>query len=953
MAEPLSWTSDRIRNEFFNYFRNKDHTFVSSSSTIPLNDPSLLFTNAGMNQFKPIFLGTVDPHSERSTLKRAFNSQKCVRAGGKHNDLENIGKSPRHHTFFEMLGNWSFGDYFKKESIAQSWEVLTSVYNLPKDQIYATYFEGDVENGLEPDLEAKQYWFELGMAEDHIVPGNVKDNFWEMGKTGPCGPSSEIFFDSVGSRNASHLVNSDDSDVVEIWNNVFIQFNREAEGHLKPLPSKHVDTGLGFERLVYILQKKRSTYDTDLFSPILTRIQHLTGVRPYQGRFGTDDADGIDTAYRIVADHVRTLTVVLSDGGIPGSAGNGYVLRHILRRGALTARNKLGVTMGSFFSSLIPAVVDSLGHVYPEITRKIEEIEHILNSEEHAFSQVLEKGEKLFHQVADRTVSQGATKISGQDVWRLYDTFGFPADLTRFMAEEIGLGIDEEQFQTTKSRSKEKSTLSTTGTALGVALGVHEIAHLQQKSTVETTDDAAKFDTPTITATVKAIICDGHFVESTVGILGTPFGIILDRTNFFAESGGQIYDTGWICIDEQCEFEVEKVYSYGGYILHIGNFQMGSCKVGDTVTGSYNLTRRSAICNNHTATHILNFVLSDVLSNRSDQKGSYVSPERLRFDFQHDGPLMLPELLKIETNTQYLISQGIQVFSAVVDLEKALRIPGICAIFGETYPDPVRVVSIGSSIDDILGDIENPKWKDFSIELCGGTTGQIQSFIITEESGVAKGIRRITAVTASEAHKATGLGADLDTSLSRLEAATTLNSAELKTFTLEVTQAVISAIKMAELKERLVVLRKSLQKRVKASQVEYLRTGIDTIREYFRMNPDSPAYIGVLEPNDNPKVLYDIISQFKKTEKALYLFSVGVVESQVAHANYVPPKLRAKGLSGRIWMNRVTGVISGMNWGNEESAQGIGSKPEELASAIAFAQEYIFESGQEMESDIS
>ncbi|KAJ7743966.1 alanyl-tRNA synthetase [Mycena maculata] len=366
MHDPEIWTSDRIRNEFFDYFKNKNHTFISSSSTIPLNDPSLLFANAGMNQFKPIFLGTVEPSSERSKLKRAFNSQKCVRAGGKHDDLDNIGKSPHHHTFFEMLGNWSFGDYFKKESIAQSWEVLTT-----------------------PDLEAKQYWLDQGIPEDHIVPGNAKDNFWEMGKTGPCGPSSEIFFDRVGHRDASHLVNKDDPDVIEIWNNVFIQFNREADGKLKPLPSMHVDTGLGFERLVSILQHEHSTYDTDLFRPILTKIQHLTGVRPYEGRFA--------------------LTFVLSDGGIPGSVGCGYVLRHILRRGTLTARNKLGSPIGSVFSSLVP------GHVYPEILKNIKEIQDTLNREEYTFSQVLERGEKLFHQIASSVVQQGMTKISGQD----------------------------------------------------------------------------------------------------------------------------------------------------------------------------------------------------------------------------------------------------------------------------------------------------------------------------------------------------------------------------------------------------------------------------------------------------------------------------------------------------------------------------------------------------------
>ncbi|KAJ6589130.1 tRNA synthetases class II (A)-domain-containing protein [Mycena capillaripes] len=966
MVDAQLWTSDRIRDEFFNYFKSKNHTFVPSSSTLPLNDPSLLFTNAGMNQFKPIFLGTVDPHSEKATLKRAFNSQKCVRAGGKHNDLDIIGKSSYHHTFFEMLGNWSFGDYFKKESIAQSWEVLTTVYKLPRDQIYATYFEGDPTNGLEPDLEAKQYWLDQGMAEDHIVPGNAKDNFWEMGKTGPCGPSSEIFFDCVGGRNASHLVNQDDPDnVIEIWNNVFMQFNREGDGSLRTLPSKHIDTGLGFERLVYILQNKRSTYDTDLFLPILTRIQELTGMRPYQGRFGSNDTDGIDTAYRIVADHVRSLTFILSDGGIPGSVGSGYVVRHILRRGALTARNKLGVKIGSFFSSLMAVVIETLvcvapsfwtflihttkGHVYPEITQRTKEIEEILNREEHAFAQVLEKGEKLFQHVASRAVQQGATEISGEDVWRLYDTFGFPPDLTRFMAEQIGLGVNEEQFQIAQSRSKDKSTVSTTGLSVGVTLTVHDIACLRGDSKLEATDDISKFDKPIITATLKIIICDGRFVQSTSDIpSGTSFGIILDRTNLFAESGGQIYDTGRIYIDQQREFEVEKVHSYGGYTLHVGSIRKGTLNVGDTVTTSLDLNRRSAIRSNHTATHILNLILRDVLTHHSDQKGSLVAPQRLRFDFQHDGPLTLPQLSDIETESRRLITQDMQVFSAVVELEKALKIPGVRAVFGEGYPDPVRVVSVGRSVDDIFADIENPEWRKISVELCGGThvpnTGQIENFIITEESGTAKGIRRITAVTGSEARAATGVALELDARLSQLEASATVNLAELKTLTQEVTQAIISVIQKSDFKQRLTVLRKATQKSFKDNQIEYLKTGVSNIQKYFEENPNSEAYIAILDVNENPKALREVISRAENLDKALYLFSVDESGTKVVHANWIPSRLRNSSLGGKKWMEGVTAVIGGTNWGDDESAQGVGLYPGNIATAIDVAKRYIFKS---------
>ncbi|KAJ7902662.1 tRNA synthetases class II (A)-domain-containing protein [Mycena olivaceomarginata] len=946
MVHAESWTSDRIRNEFFNYFRKKEHTFVPSSSTIPLNDPSLLFTNAGMNQFKPIFLGTVDPHSEMAALKRAFNSQKCVRAGGKHNDLDNIGKSSYHHTFFEMLGNWSFGDYFKKGSIAQSWEVLTTVYKLPKDQIYATYFEGDPENGLEPDLEAKQYWLDQGMVEDHIVPGSSSDNFWEMGKTGPCGPSSEIFFDCAGGRNASHLVNQDDPDVIEIWNNVFIQFNREADGSLRPLPSQHIDTGMGFERLVYVLQNKRSTYDTDLFTPILDEIRRLTGMRPYQGRFGNSDTDGIDTAYRIVADHVRALTVILSDGGIPGSVGSGYVLRHILRRGALTAKNKLGVKLGSFFSCLMPVVVASLGHVYPEITQRTEKIQDILDSEERAFSQVLEKGVKLFNQVASRATQQGATEISGEDVWRLYDTFGFPVDLTHFMAQQMGLEVNETEFEIAKSRSKENSTVAVAGPGDGVTLTVHGIAHLRDELHLETTDDSAKFELPTLSATVKSIVHDGRFISSTFDIpSGASFGILLDRTNFFAESGGQIYDTGMIYIDQHFEFEVENVQSYGGYTLHVGSVRHGTLNIGDTVVSSYNVNRRTAVCNNHTATHIVNLAIRDVLGNNSDQKGSLVAPERLRFDFQHDGPLALAELSKIEASNLRLINQDMQVFSAVVGLDKAMKIPGVRAVFGESYPDPVRVVAIGRSLDEILADIDNSQWRDISVELCGGThvshTAHIENLVITEESGVAKGIRRITAVTGGEAREAGSLAAALDARISQFEALDAPNSADLKTLTIEVTHANVSVIKKTEFKQRLMVLRKSMLKSLKAAQNEYLRTGVNRIEKYFEEHPNSEGYVAVLETNENPKTLREILSRVETLDKVLYLFSVDESGNKVAHANWIPPRLRDKGQGGKQWMDSVTAVIGGTNWGDEEGAQGIGLDSGGLTTAIDMAKRYV------------
>ncbi|KAG2744889.1 hypothetical protein P692DRAFT_201841392 [Suillus brevipes Sb2] len=395
------WIARKVREEFFNYFRSKNHTLVPSSST----DCASKLTSY---QYKSIFLGTVDPNSERGKLKRAFNSQKCIRAGGKHNDLEDVGKDSYHHTFFEMLGNWF-------------------------DRLYVTYYAGDPQNGIPTDEEAKQHWLSQGISPDHVIAS--KGNFWEMGATGPCGPCSEIHFDRIGGRNAAHLVNGDDPNVLEIWNNVFIQFNRDDDGSLKPLPNKHVDTGMGFERLVSVLQNKLSNYDTD----------ELTGARPYSGKFGNDDVDGIDTAYRVIADHVHTLSFALSDGGVPNNVGRGYVLRRILRRGSRYVRKKLGAPIGSFFSSLMPVVVETMGDIFPELTKKQGDIKEILDEEE-SFSRTLDRGEKLFDQYATRTKDQGAKELNGADVWRLYDTYGFPVDLTRLMAEELELGINEKEF---------------------------------------------------------------------------------------------------------------------------------------------------------------------------------------------------------------------------------------------------------------------------------------------------------------------------------------------------------------------------------------------------------------------------------------------------------------------------------------------------------------------------
>jgi alanyl-tRNA synthetase len=432
-----------------------------------------------MNQYKSIFQGTVDPSSDFAQLKRAANSQKCIRAGGKHNDLDDVGKDSYHHTFFEMLGNWSFGDYFKQEAIGFTWELLTKVYGIDPQRLYVTYFEGDSEKGLDPDLEAKELWKSAGVPEDHILPGNMKDNFWEMGEQGPCGPCSEVHYDlrepeNGVYRNAASKVNEDDPEVIEIWNNVFMQYNREPDRSLRPLPNKHIDTGMGYERLVSVLQHTKSNYDTDVFTPLFKRIQDITGAREYQGKFGKEDEGGIDTAYRVVADHVRMMSFAIADGGVPNNVGRGYVVRRVLRRGARYARNYFGVEIGNFFSKIIPTLVDQMGEMFPEIRKKQQDIMEILDEEEKAFAKSLDRGEKIFEKYADKAQGQESKKLSGDDVWRLYDTYGFPVDLTKIMAEERGLEIDDKEVETAQEKAREASKGDKKAGAVVVKFDVHE-----------------------------------------------------------------------------------------------------------------------------------------------------------------------------------------------------------------------------------------------------------------------------------------------------------------------------------------------------------------------------------------------------------------------------------------------------------------------------------------------
>lgn len=872
---------------------------MPSSSVVPHNDPTLLFTNAGMNQFKPIFLGTVNKADPMANLKRAVDTQKCIRAGGKHNDLDDVGKDSYHHTFFEMLGNWSFGDYFKKEAIQYSWELLTKVYGLDPARLYVTYFEGNPAMNLEPDLEAKELWRSVGVPEDHILPGNMKDNFWEMGDQGPCGPCSEVHYDKVGGRNAAHLVNQDDPLVVEIWNNVFIQFDRQPDKSLKSLPAKHVDTGMGFERLVSALQDKESNYATDVFTPLFARIQEVTGARPYTDKYGKDDQDGIDTAYRVVADHIRLLTFAITDGGVPNNEGRGYVVRRVLRRGVRYARKYFNAEIGSFFSKILPALAEQMGAQFPEIVRKQQDIAEILDEEEDAFVKTLDRGEKQFEKFVAEANKKGVKKLSGLQVWRLYDTYGFPEDLTKLMTEERGMEpTDEADIAKAREDAREASKKVKDKAKAFPKLNVHQIAELENEHKIPRPDAEPKYGKGDITSNVQLIFTGESFVKSSKDIPAeTPLGLILDRTNFYAESGGQVADTGRILVDDDvAEFKVEDTQEYGGYVVHIGYFSHGSLSTGDKVICEYEELRRQPIRNNHTGTHILNHSLREVLGDEVNQKGSLVDEDKLRFDFSHKTGVTNEEIKKIEDLSNSYIKQNCKVYYKDVELEAARKIAGVRAVFGETYPNPVRVVSVGIDVDMLLEKPDNPEWRKVSVEFCGGThvdqTGIIKDMVIVEESGIAKGIRRVVAYTSDAAHEVQRLAREFAGRLAQLEKLSfgPEKEEQVKRTGVELGQLTLSVLEKEELRTTFAKIQKSVVDEQKKRQKAESKTALDTVTGHFAKpeNKESQWFVGHLPISANMKAVSDVIQHYSKKDKvkSVYVFG-GSKEGGVVHGVYV------------------------------------------------------------------
>jgi len=793
----VEWPAAKVRSTFVDFFTSKhEHTPFPSSPVVPYDDPTLLFANAGMNQFKPIFLGQADPAGPLGGLKRAVNSQKCIRAGGKHNDLDDVGKDVYHHTYFEMLGSWSFGDYFKTEAIAMAWELLTETYGVDPDRLYASYFGGDPSQGLEPDREARDLWLQF-LPADRVLPFGKADNFWEMGDVGPCGPCSEIHYDRIGGgRDASALVNADDPDVVEIWNLVFIQYNREGDGALKVLPSQHIDTGMGFERLVSVLQDKRSNYDTDVFEPLLAAIQTELDIAPYAGKIGDADADFKDTAYRVLADHLRTLSFAIADGATPSNEGRGYVLRRVLRRAVRYGQQVLGAEPG-FFSKLIPVVVQTYAEAFPELEGAEARIVSIIEDEEAAFGTMLTRGVKHLEAIFDNLEAAKDKVVSGTEAFFLYDTLGFPVDLTTLMAEERGWQVDQAGFTTAMDRQRERSRSAGKGSGAGgggvsLVLGAEQTAYLAKDLGLATTDDQAKYDwdleADEATATVLAVYGGkdrGFLGAGEVAALGDRVGVVLDATPFYSEAGGQVADTGRLALSPSTGLfvDVDDVQAYAGYVVHMGTLTRadkgeeeeeeeaaaaagsGGLAAGAAVTCRVDYARRRKVAPNHSMSHVLNHALQAVLGDEVAQKGSLVTPDKLRFDFSHNKALTVAQAAEVEAQVQAVVAAALPVHAKSVPLAEATEIYGLRAVFGETYPDPVRVVSVGATVEALVADPASPAWGANSVEFCGGThvgnTGEAGAFVLAEESAVAKGIRRVVGLTGDAAAEARRLGDEL------------------------------------------------------------------------------------------------------------------------------------------------------------------------------------------------
>jgi len=888
-------TANEVRQQFFDFFCQKHgHTFVASSPVVPHDDPTLLFANAGMNQFKPYFLGT-----EKPKFTRVANTQKCIRAGGKHNDLDDVGRDTYHHTFFEMLGNWSFGDYFKKDAIAWAWELLTVVWKLDPERLHVTVFEGDDEPKIPRDDEAAGFWRAVGVPDSHIHLGNKKDNFWEMGSTGPCGPCTEIHYDSTPDKSGAKLVNKGSDQCIEIWNNVFIQFNRNEDQSLTPLPAQHVDTGMGFERIVKVLQGKSSNYDTDVFTPIFDAIRDVTIAPVYGGKLDSVQ----DTAYRVIGDHIRTLTFSLTDGGVPSNIGRGSVIRSVLRRAELFGWLGFGMRE-PFLHKLVSTVVANFGGPFPELVRNPEKVRSIIYEEESSFLRTIERGLKLYHEAATRAKASGGM-ISAKDAFDLHTEQGFFLDITMKLATDDGLTVDKAGYDMLITDFKKIS-----------GQGHKPVVVTALKGNLPSTDDSPKYESDTITTKVIGWVTDNTVIrEGSIG-LGEKVALLVDRTNFYGEQGGQVGDSGLIRTADGADFDVENTLRFGESTLHVGSLTQGRMDVGDEVELVQATKRRIDVMRNHTATHLLNLGLRTILGGDVQQKGSLVDADKTRFDFSHDRPLSSEETRQIEAFVNTQISQDRPVIAVTMPLADAKKIHGVRAVFGEKYPDPVRVVLIGPTTAEEAN-------LDDSVEFCGGThmprTGAIGYFRIVTQEPVAKGIRRVTGVTGRVANE-----------------------------TLQQTFSVVDELtakfqcKPEELPTRVDALQEELKKvqvQLRKSQAADLAGVIDKLLDEAPVVNGAKLVVGQLPATTVEQVRTQIDRICQKAKSALVVFGSVDDEGKVSLIVALTTDLVAKGLKAGEIIRPVAEIVGGKGGGKPDMAQAGGKDPAKLLEALRKASE--------------
>jgi alanyl-tRNA synthetase len=866
--------SPEIRTAFLEYFKSKDHRIVQSSPLIPWNDPSLLFVNAGMVQFKTIFQGL-----EKSPFKRAVSCQKCMRAGGKHSDLENVGHTARHHTFFEMLGNFSFGDYFKKDAILFSWELLTEHFKLPKDKLYVSVYEKD-------DESAKLWSDLIGLPEQSIVKLGAKDNFWQMGDTGPCGPCSEIIIDQgthIGCGKPDCAVGCECDRFLELWNLVFMQSNKDKKGNLTPLPKPSIDTGMGIERISAILQGKTSNFDSDLFEPIMKDISSLS-----DARYGSSKE--IDISFRVIADHVRATVFLLSEGLVPSNEGRGYVLRRVIRRASRHAR-LLNIHEPCLYK-LTDSVINIMGDIYPELKKESERTQKLLRIEEESFIRTIETGLNILDDIISRVKKEGAQIIPGEEIFKLYDTYGFPIDFVRDIAMDAGLTIDEEAFQKEMELQRQRSKGVQAETTIWADITLPSI---QIKASLYTHSDFVGYDKLKAESIIVDIFKKGEPVNELKK--GDEGEILLDKTPFYAESGGQVGDTGTMDSKNVHIKVINTTKPFPNTHVHHVNIESGKFAKGDKVTCIVDEERRRTIMRNHTATHLLHKALRAVLGDHVKQSGSVVDQERLRFDFTHFSALKDDEMKKIEAIVNEKVLENLPVRTRPMKVDDAIK-EGAVALFDEKYGETVRVVSIG----------------DYSKELCGGThcraTGEIGLFLILSEGSVASGIRRIEALTGKSAFEyLKQKKAEFD----------------------EIKELLKSEKPLAKV-EKLLIDMKSLEK-----EIQKLKTGstTDTISEVLKnaYELDGVKIVKMRQDGLNQNELRLLADNIRDRLKSGIIVVSSVIDSQAAIVCMVTKDLKDRYHAGKI-VKSISRIAGGKGGGKPELAQGGTKDIEKLDNAL-------------------